>query len=65
MSPKTQLKLASIAFGILWTAGMVWWNGVGDTPGMVIHVAMGTLAGIGWYFGMKFVSQRFYGRQVG
>ena len=64
MSPKSQLKLASIAFAVLWSAGMAWWSHK-DTPQMVVFITMGPIAGIAWYFGMKFVSERLLGRRLG
>lgn len=51
MTGTTQLRLASIAFAVVWT-GFMWWSSrplhAGDA---VLLAACGALGGICWYFG--------------
>jgi hypothetical protein len=55
MRPTTRLKLASIAFAVLWTGWMVWSTDSFDWAGIVILTISGALAGIGWYCATRFV----------
>jgi hypothetical protein len=59
MSPQRRLIFASVAFAVLWTAGMIWWNSPMETAGAVILMIAGALAGLLWYFGMRFWMTRF------
>jgi hypothetical protein len=54
MQPTTRLKLASIAFTVLWTGWMVWSTDSFDWAGIVILTICGTLAGVGCYIAMRF-----------
>ncbi len=47
------LGASAIVFGVLWTAGMLWWNGPLDTPKVVILSIAGILAATGWYWLMR------------
>jgi hypothetical protein len=52
MSPQRRLMIASILFAVIWTALMIWWNAP-TFAGAVILVIGGALAGILWFFGMR------------
>ena len=54
MQPTTRLKLASIAFTVLWTGWMVWSTDSFDWAGIVILTVCGILAGVGCYIAMRF-----------
>lgn len=54
MRPTTRLKLASIAFAVLWTGWMLWSTDSFDWAGIVILSIAGALAGVSWYFAMRF-----------
>jgi hypothetical protein len=54
MRPTTRLKLASIAFAVLWTGWMVWSTDSFDWAGIIILSLCGALAGVGWYCAMRF-----------
>ena len=57
MNPDTPLKLASIAFAVLWAAWMIWSNGI--TPVNVVTFAVvGALAGWLWFLGMRWFFRR-------
>jgi hypothetical protein len=57
MNPDTSLKLASIAFAVLWAAWMIWSNGF--TPANVVTFALvGALAGWLWFLGMRWFFRR-------
>ena len=58
MIPQRRLMIASIMFAILWTAGMVVWNGP-TFAGVVILMFAGALAGTLWYFGMRWWMTKF------
>lgn len=47
------LRLSAILFGVLWTAGMLWWNAPLDTAAMIIWPIAGVLAALGWYWLMS------------
>jgi hypothetical protein len=51
MTGTTQLRLASIAFAVLWTSFMWWSNRPLHAGEAILLAACGALAGIGWYFG--------------
>jgi hypothetical protein len=53
MNPKSTLVIASIAFAVLWTVFMLWWNAPMDTAKVVILAISGALAGVLWYWGMR------------
>jgi hypothetical protein len=53
MSSNGRLKLASLAFAMMWVAGMMWWKSPMTTAGMMILMGSGALAGMLWYFGMR------------
>ena len=62
MSPQRRLILASIAFAVLWTAFMIWWNAPGFA-GAIILAFSGALAGTLWFFGMRWFLNKFVTRQ--
>jgi len=57
MAPQTRLLLASVAFAILWTLGMIWWTGW-ETANVVILSICGIVAGVFWYFAMRWWQHR-------
>jgi hypothetical protein len=52
MNPQNRLVVASVLFAVLWTAGMVWWMGVGIAS-IVIFSIGGAIAGVLWYYAMR------------
>jgi hypothetical protein len=59
-----RLILAAVAFAILWTGAMLWWEAPLDLPKVLILMIAGTLAGVLWYvfYGMWY--RRFVGRNL-
>jgi hypothetical protein len=57
MTPQTRLVLASVAFAVLWTLGMLWWTGT-QTANIVITSIGGAVAGVLWYFAMRWWQKR-------
>ncbi len=55
MKPAVPLKLCSIAFAVLWTCGMLWSSGEIDRANVIILSICGALAGVGWYYAMRWV----------
>ncbi|MGB8399386.1 hypothetical protein [Bradyrhizobium sp.] len=55
MKPTVVLKLSSIAFGALWTAGMLWSSGSIDRANVIILAICGALAGYAWCYAMRWV----------
>jgi len=53
MSSQRALVLGSLAFAILWLAGMIWWHAPMSTAGVVIVTIAGVIAGMLWYYGMR------------
>jgi hypothetical protein len=51
------LKLGAIAFAVLWTGGMLWSSGAIDRVNFVILAICGALAGVAWYYAMRWVFQ--------
>ena len=43
------LQASAIMFGVLWTAGMLWWSAPLELPQVVIWSAAGVLAALAWY----------------
>ncbi|MCP4617286.1 MAG: hypothetical protein GY844_12745 [Bradyrhizobium sp.] len=60
MNSETHLKLGSIGFAVLWTAGMVWWSGVFNPVNIAILIACGALGAWLWFLAM-----RWYFRRIG
>jgi hypothetical protein len=54
MSHRTRLVLSSVAFAVLWKAGMLWWSAPLEVAQTIILVVVGAIAGLLWYwlFGM-------------
>lgn len=44
------LRLSAIIFGVLWTAGMLWWSAPLDVPQIVILSVAGVLTAVAWYW---------------
>lgn len=44
------LRLSAIMFGVLWTAGMLWWSAPLDAPKIVILSVAGVLTALAWYW---------------
>ncbi len=59
----TTLKLASIAFAVLWTLWMVWWSGVYDAVNITILAVCGLIAGHLWYRAMRWQFKRMIPEQ--
>src|SRR5262245_26702392 len=61
MTPQRSLVLASIAFAVLWTLGMIWWTGtqIGNVISLTIA---GAVAGVLWYFAMRWWQTRVMSR---
>jgi hypothetical protein len=57
MTSQTSLVFASVAFAVLWTAGMIWWAGI-ETDNIIGFTMAGVLAGVLWYFGMRWWQRR-------
>ncbi|MTV16277.1 MULTISPECIES: hypothetical protein [Bradyrhizobium] len=51
------LTFCSIAFAVLWTCGMLWSSGTIDLANVIILSACGALAGVAWYYAMRWVYQ--------
>jgi hypothetical protein len=51
MTGTTQLRIASIAFAMLWTSIMWWTDRPLHTHELALLIACGALVGFGWYFG--------------
>ena len=52
MNPQTRLILASVFFAVFWTLGMIWWTG-NDIASIIVHAIGGAVAGVIWYFAMR------------
>lgn len=64
MSPQRRLILASILFAVLWTAGMYIWAAPTFTGlGAIALAFCGALAGVFWYFCMRWYLNKFVIRQ--
>lgn len=57
MKPTTPLKLSSIGFAVLWTTGMLLSSGSIDRINFIILAVCGSLAGVAWYYAMRWVFQ--------
>jgi hypothetical protein len=44
------LKLASLAFAVMWTVMMWWWSAPLDTAAIVILAIAGAVTGLLWYW---------------
>jgi hypothetical protein len=53
MKPIIALRLSSIAFGAIWTAGMLWSSGSIDGANVIILAIVGSLAGYAWCYAMR------------
>jgi hypothetical protein len=58
MTSQLRLILASTLFAVLWTAGMILWNGP-TLAGAIIFTVAGALAGILWFFAMRWWIAKF------
>jgi len=58
ITPHNSLVLASIAFAVLWTLGMIWWTGT-ETANIVITSIAGAIAGLLWFYAMRWWQHRF------
>lgn len=48
------LGLAAVMFGVLWTAGMLWWSAPLDAAAFIIWPVAGAVAACCWYWLMGF-----------
>jgi membrane protein DedA with SNARE-associated domain len=53
MNPDTSLKFCSAAFAVLWTAGMLVWNGAFQLHEIVTLAMGGAIGGLCWYWVMR------------
>ena len=58
MARLDRLKIASIAFAIIWTCGMILWSGSFELASIIILTAGGCLGGTLWYVGMRWFFRR-------
>jgi hypothetical protein len=61
VTPQRSLILASIAFAVLWTLGMIWWTGT-QTANIISLSIAGAVAGVLWYFAMRWWQKHFVSR---
>ena len=52
MPDKNRLVWASIFFAVAWALGMIWWTGP-SVETIIIWSVGGAIAGVLWYFAMK------------
>jgi hypothetical protein len=52
MPERNRLIFASIFFGVAWALGMIWWSGP-STVNVIILTIAGVIAGVLWYYAMK------------
>ena len=57
MNPDTSLKLASIAFAVLWAAWMIWSSGI-TLANVAIFAVAGAIVGWLWFLGMRWFFRR-------
>ena len=50
MTHRMRLKLASIAFAVMWTGWMMWWSVPLRPAEIAILGICGVLVGLGWYW---------------
>lgn len=50
MTHRMRLKLASLAFALLWTAWMLWWSAPLRPAEMIIFAFGGVMVGLAWYW---------------
>ena len=62
MSPHRRLVFASVAFAVMWTAGMLWMQAPISIAHIVITTIAGAIAGTLWYFAMRWCLNRFMNR---
>jgi hypothetical protein len=62
--PRSRLILSSVAFAILWTAFMWWWNSPLARPALIILVVVGAICGLLWYWLFGMWMRRFARRNV-
>ncbi|HEY1362811.1 MAG TPA: hypothetical protein VGF60_11260 [Xanthobacteraceae bacterium] len=64
MTAQSRLVLGSVTFAVLWTVGMIWWTGT-EAANVVILSVSGVVAGIIWYFAMRWWIRSLRRRQRG
>lgn len=52
MDQVRRLKFSAIAFGVFWSAFMVWWSGEYHPVNIVILAVCGAIAAALWYWAM-------------
>ena len=58
MNPDTPLKLAAIAFAILWAGWMIWSKNDFGVANICIWTATGAIVGWLWFLGMRWFFRR-------
>ena len=53
MNPDTSLKFCSAGFAVLWTAGMLVWNGTLQLHEILLLAVCGAIGGFCWYRVMR------------
>jgi hypothetical protein len=53
MQMQSRLKLMTVIFAVLWTAGMVWWTAQYDAVHIALLAASGAVVGVLWHWGMS------------
>jgi len=51
------LKWSALAFGLLWSGWMLWWNGSFELANIVILAICGGVVGTCWFVAMRFIFQ--------
>ncbi len=57
MDQAKRLKLAAVAFSVLWIGGMLWWSGELHPANIVILTVCGAVGGYLWYLAMLWMFQ--------
>lgn len=50
MDQSRSLKFSAIAFGVLWSAFMVWWSGEYHPVNIIILAVCGAIGAVLWYW---------------
>jgi hypothetical protein len=53
--PTASLKWSALAFAVLWSGGMLWWNGSLELANIVILAICGGVVGACWFVAMRFI----------
>ncbi len=56
-NPTASLKWSALVFAVLWSGGMLWWNGSFELANIVILAICGGVVGVCWFVAMRFIFQ--------